>query len=51
MTDKEGASDWATIRVCVATTQHSQVMIIVVMIDGTVKRQQNHLRNLKHETE
>lgn len=50
MADEEGAPDGTSVGVCVTSAQDSHVVIVIVVIDGTVKRQQNHLRNLKHKT-
>lgn len=51
MADEERAFDGTSVRIRVTSAQHSDVVIIVVMIDGTVECQQNHLWNLKHGDE
>lgn len=49
MADEECATNGTSVGIAVATAQHSHVMIVVVVIDGTVECQQNHLRNLKRK--
>lgn len=49
MADEECSANGASVGVAIAATQHSHVMIVVVVIDGTVECQQNHLRNLKRK--
>lgn len=49
MANKECASNRASVGVLVTPAQELLVVIVVVVIDGTVERQQNHLRDLKHE--
>lgn len=49
MANKECASDRASVGVLVTPAQELLVVIVIVVIDGTVERQQNHLRDLKHE--
>lgn len=49
MANEERASDGASVGVLVLSAQELLVVIVIVVIDGTVERQQNHLRDLKHE--
>lgn len=46
MTNEKCSLNIATVWIWVAATEHFHVMIIVVMIDGAIKREQNHLGNL-----
>lgn len=49
MAYEECAPDGTSVGVCVFSTQNTVIVIVIVVIDGPVECQQNHLRNLKHE--
>jgi hypothetical protein len=47
MTDEEGSLNRTAVGISVLSTQEFHVLIVVVVINSAVKRQQNHLWNLK----
>lgn len=47
MADEEGSLNRTSVGICVTSAQHFHVVIVIVVVDGTVERQQNHLRNLE----
>lgn len=46
MRDEEGSPDVATVWVLALLVEHLAVVLVVVEINGAVKGQQNHLRDL-----
>jgi hypothetical protein len=51
MADEECTLNWASVWIRVLAAQHFDVVIIIVVVDGTVECQQNHLRNLNGKEE